>query len=236
MSDTPSKSFFTEARDFLKDLIIIVAVVMVVRTFFVMPFQINGQSMYDSYYDKEFIIVDRFSYQDLPVFGRVREPRRWDVVVFKPWVSQDRKYFIKRVIGLPGETLKIQWGKVFLKEDSSDDFIEIDETPYLSEANQGRTYVRNDQWEYIYDIPEGEYFVMGDNRQASTDSRTCFSTCSIRENYIDMTMVTGRVLVDLGYFNIKEFSFTHPTVTEDGAPLSTTPRFLSSPGTHNYSN
>jgi signal peptidase I len=76
MSDTPSKSFFTEARDFLKDLIIIVAVVMVVRTFFVMPFQINGQSMYDSYYDKEFIIVDRFSYQDLPVFGRVREPRR----------------------------------------------------------------------------------------------------------------------------------------------------------------
>jgi hypothetical protein len=49
-------------------------------------------------------------------------------------------------------------------------------------------------------------------------------------------MVTGRVLVDLGYFNIKEFSFTHPTVTEDGAPLSTTPRFLSSPGTHNYSN
>ena len=56
------KTFKEELFDFLKDLIIIIGVVLVVRTFVILPFQISGQSMYDSYYDKEFIIVDRFSY------------------------------------------------------------------------------------------------------------------------------------------------------------------------------
>jgi signal peptidase I len=57
-----NENFTGEVLDFLKDLTIIVVIVLVIRTFFVMPFQINGQSMYESYYDKEFIIVDRFSY------------------------------------------------------------------------------------------------------------------------------------------------------------------------------
>ncbi|MBT3727246.1 hypothetical protein HOG21_06355 [bacterium] len=51
-----------EILDFFKDLIVIVVIVLVIRTFLAMPFQINGQSMYSSYYDKEFIIVDRLSY------------------------------------------------------------------------------------------------------------------------------------------------------------------------------
>jgi len=66
MPKSSPKSFTSEAIDFLKDLVIIIAIVLVVRTFFVMPFQINGQSMYDSYYNGEFIIVDRFSYRDTP--------------------------------------------------------------------------------------------------------------------------------------------------------------------------
>ena len=99
--------FKKEAFDFLKDIIIIVAVVLFIRTFLMMPFQINGQSMYTPYYDKEFIIVDRLSYRDIPVFGSLQEIERGDVVIFEPDVSEERKYFIKRVIGLPGEVLKI---------------------------------------------------------------------------------------------------------------------------------
>jgi signal peptidase I len=64
--------------------------------------------MYESYYDKQFIIVDRLSYRDIPFVGSIQEVERGDVVVFAPGVSDDRKYFIKRIIGLPGETVKIE--------------------------------------------------------------------------------------------------------------------------------
>jgi len=100
--------FTGEALDFLKDIIVILVIVLVMRTFLIMPFKINGQSMYESYYDREFIIVDRFSYLDLPIFGQTQEVERGDVIVFAPGVSEERKYFIKRVIALPGETLKIE--------------------------------------------------------------------------------------------------------------------------------
>jgi signal peptidase I len=61
-----NKTFTSEAIDFVKDLIIISLVVLLIRTFLVMPFQISGQSMYSAYYDREFIIVDRFSYLNIP--------------------------------------------------------------------------------------------------------------------------------------------------------------------------
>lgn len=230
-----NKSFLSETIDFLKDLGIIVLIVLFIRTFFVMPFQINGQSMYDSYYNGQFIIVDRFSYRDFPIFGQHRIPQRGDVVVFKPLVSEEKEYFIKRIIGLPGETLKIEWGKVFLKNEETQEFVEIDESGYLSDTNNGRTYVRQDRGEFIYEIPEGKYFVMGDNRQASTDSRTCFSTCSIRSNYIDGELMTGRILIDLGYFSFKNMWFTHSSIVDDeGNPISTSPKFFNSPGTYIY--
>ena len=63
----PKKSFAYEALDFVRDICIILLVVFIIRTFFIMPFQINGHSMDDSYYDKEFIIIDRFSYRDIPL-------------------------------------------------------------------------------------------------------------------------------------------------------------------------
>jgi len=81
---TNQKDFLREVLDFLKDLVIIIAIVLIVRTFIVMPFQINGQSMYDSYYNGEFILVDRFSYRDFPVIGQSRQVRRGDVIVFRP--------------------------------------------------------------------------------------------------------------------------------------------------------
>jgi len=120
--------FTQESLDFLKDIIIIIAVVIVIRTYLVMPFQINGQSMYASYYDKEFIMVDRLSHRDIPLIGQMDEMQRGDVVIFAPGVSKERKYFIKRVIALPGETLKIENGRVYIKELGQEEFYELDES------------------------------------------------------------------------------------------------------------
>ena len=77
------KPFLRETLEFIRDLIIIVLIVVFIRSYLFMPFQINGQSMYDSYYDKEFIIVDRFSYLDIGFIGKEGVLDRGDVVVFR---------------------------------------------------------------------------------------------------------------------------------------------------------
>lgn len=223
------KDFTGEALDFLKDIIIILVIVLVMRTFLIMPFKINGQSMYESYYDKEFIIVDRLSYRDIPLVWALQDVERGDVVVFAPWVSEERKYFIKRIIGLPGETLKLQWGKVYIQKVGADNFIEIDESAYLSDDNEGNTTVRWDKWEKLYKIPKDRYFVMGDNRNHSTDSRTCFQSCSVRTNYIGSSEIIWKVLIDLGYFNFRTFSFLQPDLW-----ISTKPKFFNSYGSYSY--
>lgn len=219
----------SEIIDFLKDLVVIVLIVLFIRTFLVEPFQISGQSMYASYYDKEFIIVDRFSYLDIP-FIKTWEIKRWDVVVFKPGVSEDREYFIKRVIWVGWDKIKIEDWKVYLQKPWENDFSIIDESEYLTLENNERTYVK--WWQNIFEIPEWRYFVMWDNRNHSSDSRSCFSyscTVSDRDPYISKDHITWKVLLDLGYFNFRDFSFTHPDLG-----INTYPKWFSSPRIYNY--
>ncbi len=220
-----TKSFSWEVVDFFKDLVIILIIVFVIRTFLVMPFQINGSSMMESYYDREFIIVDRFSYI-------TSDPQRWDVVVFKPHVSKDKEFFLKRILGVPGDHLKIENGDVYLKKNWEGDYIQLDEE-YLADDNKWFTFVwRNKSWEKTeYIVPTGKYFVMWDNRNNSTDSRECFSRCSLEwaTNFAFKNDLTWRVLIDLWYFNFTTFSFVHPTDGRD-----TFPRFLNSPRNYEY--
>ena len=219
-----------EFLELLKDLVIIVIVVLFIRTFLIMPFQISWQSMYDSYYDREFIIVDRFSYLDIP-YIKTWKVNRWDVIVFKPHVSEDKEYFIKRVLWLPWDKIKIQSWKVYVFSQEKNEFEELKEL-YLSEENLWATFVWawDTEW-YIYSVPEWEYFVMWDNRNHSTDSRACFSSCSISwaSNYIKKDDIVWRVLIDLWYFNFKEFDFIHPKLWID-----TSPKWFSSPDNYSY--
>jgi len=212
-----------EVIDFFKDLIIIIVVVLIIRTFFVMPFQINGQSMYSSYYDKEFIIIDRFSY-------RFSEVHRWDVIVFKPYVSEDKKYFLKRVIWMPGDHIKIENWNVFIKKSNDVSFSQLDEK-YLNEENKWNTYVWGKKVLHNYELGNDQYFVLWDNRNHSTDSRECFSSCSIswKTNFIAKWDIMGRIIIDLWYFNFKSFSFMQPNLGRN-----TTPRLLNSPSHFSY--
>ena len=212
-----------EVIDFFKDLIFIVIIVLIIRTFIAMPFQINGQSMYSSYYDKWFIIVDRLSY-------RLWDVNRWDVIVFKPYVSDDKKYFLKRIIGLPWDSLKINEWKVYLKKKWKPDYIELDEK-YLNEKNKWFTFVWWSKSSKQYSIWEWQYFVLWDNRNHSTDSRECFSSCAIewRTNFIKKEDIIWKVFLDLWYFNFKSFSFIQPSLWID-----TKPKFFGSNSSFDY--
>lgn len=216
-----NSGIYYEVIDFLKDLAIIIVAVVIIRTFVAMPFQISGQSMYESYYDREFIIVDRFTY----LFS---SPNRWDVVVFKPNVNEDKKYFLKRIIGIPWDTLRISDWNVYIKPAWKDEYYKLEEN-YLSDENNWYTFVWLHNNTKIYELWPDEYFVMGDNRNHSTDSRECFSNCIGRTEFVPKSDIVWKVFIDLWYFNIKKFSFIQPDLW-----INTTPRFFKSPSKYNY--
>jgi len=226
-----------EIFDFLKDLVIIAVIVIFLRTFVAEPFQISGQSMASSYYNQEFIIVDRFSYLDIPLI-KVWKINMWDVIVFKPGVSEEKKYFIKRVIWVGGDTIRIKAWDVFIKQAWKKDFVKLDEW-YLNKDNKWNTKISYSMKEYNFLVPEGEYFVMWDNRNNSSDSRTCFdNNCGISkvDSFIEKDEIIGKVFIDLGYFNFWNFSFTNPW--KHWYPeikwLDTTPKWFSSQSTYDY--
>ncbi len=157
--------------DLAINIAVIFGLVLIIQTWIIAPFDIYGPSMCDTlnFIDDECetqygekIMLNEAGYM-------VGDPERGDIVVFKAQPDSD-KYFIKRIIGLPGETIEIKNGNVFLI--NSKDSIELEEN-YLNETNKGKTETFfNDLT--IFEIPEEHYMLMGDNRKASTDSRTCF--------------------------------------------------------------
>lgn len=230
-SNKSNKSFKDDVIDFLKDLIIVIIIVVFIRSFLVLPFQISGQSMYDSYYDKQFIIVDVLSYLDIPLIWKISAPKNWDVIVFRPWVNESKEYYIKRIVASQWETLKIIWWEVFLKKEWKDDFVLLDET-FLDSTNYWKTFVSTNEKVNEYLIPEDSYFVMWDNRNWSSDSRSCFTWHCDKlwhSNFIKNEDIVWRVMIDLWYFNFKVFKFIHPYLWID-----TTPKFFSWPDHFDY--
>lgn len=146
--------------DFIGELIHVViislAIILPVRYFLIQPFYVKGASMEPNFYDHEYLIIDEISYR----FG---EPQRGDIVVFR-YPNDPRQFFIKRVIGLPGERVVVSGGTVTVFDDAYPDGWHLDENTYLgTEFTPGTDDVQ---------LGDDEYFLMGDNRSASLDSRT----------------------------------------------------------------
>src|SRR3989338_9309614 len=102
MSKNFKRSLLFHVFDVTLNIVIIVAIVGIIRTFVVSPFQIEGNSMVDTLEHKEYIVINKFRY----LFGT---PNRGDIVVFIP-PTDDSKYYVKRVLGLPGDTIIIRDG------------------------------------------------------------------------------------------------------------------------------
>lgn len=181
--------------DLSLNLLVIFILVIVIQRWIIAPFDVSGASMCDTlnfingecvndYGEK--IIINEAVYS-------ISKPERGDIVVFKviennannsskgliPLFKEligisDDKYFIKRVIGLPGETVEIKDGKVHVTESGKTEDIELPET-YLNETNKDNTKAYFSDLT-VFKVPEKHYFVLGDNRKSSTDSRSCFQS------------------------------------------------------------
>lgn len=141
--------------DALEPVVLAFAIFMMVYLFLFQPHKVDGKSMYPNFHDREFILTDKITY-------RRSDPQRGDVVVFHAPPPYDSD-FIKRIIGLPGETIEVKDGLVFIND------VKLKEV-YLPDAylTAEKAFLREG---VPYRIPDGYYMVFGDNRSYSSDSR-----------------------------------------------------------------
>jgi len=135
--------------EFVKVLIISVAIVLPIRAYVAQPFIVSGSSMEPNFHDGEYLVIDELSYQ-------FRKPERGEVIVFR-FPLNPREFFIKRIIGLPGETIQIENSKIII--DGS-----LLSEPYLPATFETAPDTK-------VTLLENQYFVLGDNRGHSSDSR-----------------------------------------------------------------
>lgn len=141
----------------IKIVIISLVVIIPIRYFIIQPFYVKGASMEPNFYDYEYLIIDEISY-------RFNEPARGEVIVLGD-PRNPARFFIKRVIGLPGERIIIKDNKVFIYSRETEEEDQLDESLYLSAdvKTSGKIDIS---------LSDNEYYVLGDNRPASLDSRT----------------------------------------------------------------
>ena len=143
------------AVEVIQIIVISIAIIVPVRYFLIQPFVVRGASMEPNFYDHEYLIIDELSY-------RLGDPERGDIVVFE-YPRDPDQFFIKRVIGLPGETVEVSNGEITIYNDENPVGRVLEEEYIGSERTLGKKKV---------ELNPNEYFVLGDNRGYSLDSRS----------------------------------------------------------------
>ncbi len=177
MPTESSENFFTEL---LKFVLIAAAIVFPIRLFIAQPFVVSGASMDPTFRNGQYLIVDELSY-------RLNTPERGDVIIFR-YPRNPKEFFIKRIIGLPSEVVSINGNTITVtKTDGST--LTMSE-PYVSNHGNGSTQT--------YPLKMDEYFVMGDNRPESSDSRVWGPLP--RNNIIGRAFVRLLPVNNIGFF------------------------------------
>lgn len=166
-------------KEVLGLVILVVVIIVPLRMFVAQPFVVDGLSMFPTFHHGDYLIIDEFSYH-------FSDPARGDVIVFR-YPGDPRVFYIKRVIGLPGETVSVDRGIVTITR--TDGTLLTLEEPYV--VAEDATYDASTT------LGDGQYFVMGDNRPKSSDSRVWGSLPE--ENII------GRAYLRLFPFNTVDF-------------------------------
>lgn len=174
-----------EAWEWMKALLLAGGLVFIIRTFIFSPFIVEGPSMEPNFHTGERLIVNKILYN-------VRAPQRGEVVVFHASAEKD---YIKRVIALPGETVRVEGDKIYVNNQLLDE-------PYLKQAlddaaKKGIPYNTRNFPEKT--VAEGSVFVMGDNRSNSADSRDI--------GFIEYDRIVGRA--DIIFWPMKDIQWIH---------------------------
>ena len=157
--------------ELIRFALIAVVIVLPIRTFVAQPFIVSGSSMEETFLNADYLIIDEISY-------RFEDPQRGDVVIFR-YPKNPSKFFIKRIIGLPDEEIHIADNTVTIANTLHPEGFVLDE-PYISAVTTGNTSLK---------LASDEYFVMGDNRPSSSDSRIW--------GPLQQEFIVGRALVRL---------------------------------------
>lgn len=184
---------------FILEMIKIVALAFVIivpiRVFLFQPFFVQGASMEPNFEDGQYLIVNELGYKDTNLgFYEVKpfkEINRQEVVVFR-YPLDPSKFFIKRVIGLPGEKIQIKNNQVTIFNGDHPDGFALDESQYLN-----KNVVTNG--DMVVNLKDNEYFVMGDNRMYSSDSRSWGPVP--QQDIMGRVMLRAWPLNKAGYFN-----------------------------------
>lgn len=184
--NSPTRSSFAEIFHFT---ILALLIVIPIRFFIAQPFIVQGASMENTFSSGQYLIVDQLSY-------RFEEPQRGEVIIFR-YPHDPSKFFIKRIIGLPGDTITIE-----------DSHVMINNTEHPEGYTLSESYIRSMKPQPLITetLGEGEYFVMGDNRDASSDSRAW--------GVLQREKIIGRAFVRLYPFDKIDVFPGYHTITE----------------------
>jgi len=158
--------------EMVRVFILAVVIIIPVRVFLFQPFFVQGSSMQPNFEDGEYLVISEFGYKETNIgwsdtnWFRVKsfqEINRQDVAVFR-FPKNEKEFFIKRVIGLPGESVEIRKGKVIIYNEGHPDGFFLDESAYIGVGVLTQDMSRTE-------VAKGQYFLMGDNRMYSYDSR-----------------------------------------------------------------
>lgn len=195
---TPNSNFFggfTSGAllvwDFIKIVLIALVIIVPIRYYIFKPYVVSGSSMEPNFHNGQYLIIDELSYH-------LGEPERGDVVVLH-YPKDPKQDFIKRIVGLPEEKVKIDNGQVTIINAKHPEGVTLEEG-YL--PNQGLTYPQDPiivGGSKVLTLGKDEYFVMGDNRLASSDSRSW--GILPRKNIVGKTLIRVLPLTEFKLLN-----------------------------------
>ncbi len=179
------KNRLVQAAIFLAEIVVVIALAFAITHFGFQKIKMHGESMSPTLVENDEIMVNKMIY-------RLKSPKRGDVVVFKQSGQEHSYYNVKRIIGLPGETVQIKDGLVYI---NGNEYTEVVNTELITNSGLAAS---------PYTLEDGEYFVLGDNRNSSVDSRFASFGTIVKDDIIGKAWIRMNKFAFINSLNKKE--------------------------------